>query len=124
MFDSILSFNSETRMKLWFQSKCAELGRSCFEEWLQNFFDKGGEVYVDGEPCGYWACWGAGVLGERPVAEKWELDVVGSWSTSEIKNRIWSNVSTSQPIPGCISLLALRLELMNRGEDPHGYHNT
>ena len=54
----------------------------------------------------------------------WELKKVSSWSTSDIKNRIWMAVSCSQPIPGCVSVEALRCELLRRGEEPIGYHNT
>ena len=54
----------------------------------------------------------------------WELDKVKEWETSQIKNRIWAAVSCGQPIPGCVSVDALRLELVRRGEEPVGYHNT
>lgn len=55
---------------------------------------------------------------------KWELDQIKEWSTETIKNRIWSAVSVGQPVPGCVSVEALRQELVNRGEEPKGYHNT
>lgn len=54
----------------------------------------------------------------------WELEKVKTWTTNEIKNRIWAAVSCSQPIPGCVSVGALRSELIRRGEEPKGYHNT
>lgn len=56
--------------------------------------------------------------------DSWEINKVKSWSTSEIKNRIWMAVECGQPIPGCVSVEALRMELTNRGEQPAGYHNT
>lgn len=55
---------------------------------------------------------------------QWEMEKVKDWTTSKIKNHIWSNVSCGQPIPGCVSVEALRAELLRRGEEPKGYHNT
>lgn len=55
---------------------------------------------------------------------QWELEHIKNWSINEIRNRIWSAVSCSQPIPGCVSVEALRAELVRRGEEPLGYHNT
>lgn len=55
---------------------------------------------------------------------EWELEKVKDWETSKIKNCIWSAVDCGQPIPGCVSVEALRAELINRGEEPVGYHNT
>lgn len=55
---------------------------------------------------------------------QWEMDKVATWTTDEIKNRIWMNISQGQPIPGCVSSEALRSELIRRGEEPIGYHNT
>lgn len=55
---------------------------------------------------------------------QWELDIVKGWSTDEIKNRIWAYVDTGQPIPACVSVEALRQELLSRGKEPIGYHNT
>lgn len=54
----------------------------------------------------------------------WELEKVQDWTTNEIKNRIWAYVDCGQPIPGNVSVEALRLELKRRGEEPTGYHNT
>lgn len=54
---------------------------------------------------------------------QWELDKVKGWTVSEIKNCIWM-ASFGQPVPGCVSVDALRTELINRGEEPVGYHNT
>lgn len=54
----------------------------------------------------------------------WELEKIGDWTTNEIKNRIWANVFCGQPIPGCVSVEALRMELKRRGEEPTGYHDT
>lgn len=58
------------------------------------------------------------------MAEKWELERVKNWTVSEIKNRIWLAVDCNQPIPGCVSVEALRTELARRGEEPVRYHNT
>lgn len=55
---------------------------------------------------------------------EWELKAIKNWTVNEIKNRIWNYVSNGQPIPGCVSVDALRLELVHRGEKPIGYHNT
>lgn len=54
----------------------------------------------------------------------WELEKIKDWSTETIKNCIWSAVSVGQPVPGSVSVEALREELINRGEEPKGYHNT
>lgn len=54
----------------------------------------------------------------------WEMDKIKNWSTNEIKNRIWAEVTNGQPVPGCVSVEALRKELIRRGEKPEGYHNT
>lgn len=55
---------------------------------------------------------------------QWEMEKIKDWSTNEIKNHIWAAVECDQPIPGCVSIEALRAELVRRGEDPQGYHNT
>lgn len=57
------------------------------------------------------------------MAEQWELDKIKDWTTNEIKNCIWM-ASFGQPVPGCVSVEAMRAELINRGEEPIGYHNT
>lgn len=54
----------------------------------------------------------------------WELEKVKDWAIDEIKNRIWQAVSMGYPIPACVSVEALRAELIRRGEEPVGYHNT
>lgn len=54
----------------------------------------------------------------------WELEKVMDWTMDEIKNYIWMAVECGQPIPGCVSVEALRAELVRRGEEPKGYHNT
>lgn len=56
------------------------------------------------------------------VVYQWELDITRKWSIEEIKNRIWMDRECGQPIPGCVSREALRVELMLRGEQPNGYH--
>ena len=55
---------------------------------------------------------------------QWELDKIKNWTTNEIKNSIWSSVDCGQPIQGCVSIDALRKELVNRGKEPIGYHDT
>lgn len=55
---------------------------------------------------------------------QWELEKIKDWTVNEIRNRIWMAVSTRQPVPGCVSVEALRAELIRRGEGPSGYHNT
>ena len=54
---------------------------------------------------------------------QWELDKVKGWTVNEIKNCSWM-ASFGQPVPGCVSVDALRAELINRGYEPVGYHNT
>ena len=58
------------------------------------------------------------------MVHEWEFKKVKDWTTEEIRSRIWLAVECSQPIPGCISIEALRMELIRRGEDPIGYQNT
>ena len=58
------------------------------------------------------------------MIQSWEMDKVKALSTSEIKNMIWREVACGQPVPGCLSVTALRLELLNRGGEPVGYHET
>lgn len=55
---------------------------------------------------------------------EWELRIAREWSTSTIKDRIWSAVANGQPVPGCLSVESLREVLRERGEDDRGYHNT
>lgn len=58
------------------------------------------------------------------MVEKWELEKIEDWSTNTIKNFIWLAVECDQPISGCVSVDALRMELARRGEEPKGYHDT
>ena len=58
------------------------------------------------------------------MVEQWMLDKLENWSTEKIKNWIWMNSENGFPIPGCLTVEALRYELTHRGEDPAGYHNT
>lgn len=55
---------------------------------------------------------------------EWELRKAKSWTTEQIKNYIWAEVSRGQPVPGCVSVEALWVELLARGEAPYGNHNT
>lgn len=55
---------------------------------------------------------------------RWELEKVRDWSISDLKNRIWAAVECGQPVPGCVSVAAMRMELLRRGEEPVGYHNA
>lgn len=55
---------------------------------------------------------------------QWELEKVRDWTVNELKNRIWSAIDCRQPAPGCVSVEAMRMELLRRGEKPVGYHNT
>lgn len=54
----------------------------------------------------------------------WMLERARMESTGTLRNWIWSAVSQGQPIPGCMSVEALRYVLRERGEDGSGYHNT
>ncbi|MEJ8735812.1 MULTISPECIES: hypothetical protein [Mediterraneibacter] len=55
---------------------------------------------------------------------QWELEKVKDWSVSQLKNRIHREVDCGQPAPGNVSVTAMRMELLRRGEEPVGYHNT
>lgn len=61
---------------------------------------------------------------KKTVVYQWELDIIRNWSIEELKNRIWMNKECGQPIPGCVSCEALRIELTLRGEQPTGYHEN
>ena len=54
---------------------------------------------------------------------QWESEKAKDLSTCTIKNYIWM-AANGQPIPGCISIESLRMELERRGEEPKGHHNT
>ena len=43
---------------------------------------------------------------------QWELEEIQNWTTNEIKNCIWAAADCGQPVPGCVSIEALRMELM------------
>jgi hypothetical protein len=58
----------------------------------------------------------------KEMVYQWELDVAQQWDTNTIRNRIWMAAELGQPIPGCVSIAALRVELVRRGEQPIGYH--
>ena len=58
------------------------------------------------------------------MAYKWELEKIKDWTVNDLKNRIWMAVDCGQPVPGCVSVEAMRMELTRRGEEPVGYHNT
>lgn len=45
----------------------------------------------------------------------WGIKMVKDWSTNTIRNYIWMAVSCDQPVPGCVSVEALRAELKRRG---------
>lgn len=55
---------------------------------------------------------------------QWELEKIKDWTVNDLKNRIWMAVDCGQPVQGCVSVEAMRMELMRRGEEPVGYHNT
>ena len=63
-------------------------------------------------------------LEENSLVYKWELEKIQDWPTNMIKNYIWMAVDCGQPIPGNVSVEALRMELKRRGEEPKGYHNA
>ena len=58
------------------------------------------------------------------MTHEWEFEHIKDWTINEIKNRIWAAVDCGQAVPGCVSVEALRAELVHRGEEPVGYHNT
>lgn len=45
------------------------------------------------------------------MVHDWELQKVKDWTTAQIKNCIWSAVDRGQPVPGCVSVAALRAEV-------------
>lgn len=50
------------------------------------------------------------------MVRDWELHKIKDWSTNTIRNYIWMAVSCDQPVPGCVSVEALRAELKRRGD--------
>jgi len=58
----------------------------------------------------------------KKTVYQWELDITKDWTINEIRNRIWMATQCNQSIPSCISVEALRMELILRGEEPIGYH--
>lgn len=54
----------------------------------------------------------------------WELEKAREWTTNQIKNYIWGEVDCGRPVPANVSVEALRTELVRRGEEPVGCHNT
>lgn len=54
----------------------------------------------------------------------WELEKARKWSTTQLRDRIWLAVACGQPVPGQVSVEALRAVLIERGEDGSGFHNT
>lgn len=58
------------------------------------------------------------------MVEGWEMDMIKTWSTDTIRNWIWLAMECGQPVPGYVSVEALRMELYLRGEEPKGYHNA
>ena len=57
-------------------------------------------------------------------AQNWELEKARKQNSETLKDWIWAAVSAGQPIPGCLSVDALRMVLIERGEDGKGNHNT
>lgn len=62
------------------------------------------------------------VSNKKTIVYQWELERIHKWSIEELKNRIWLNRECGQPIPASVSVEALRMELLLRGEEPTGYH--
>lgn len=58
------------------------------------------------------------------IYQNWELEITKKWHTDKIRNYIWLAVECHQPIPACVSVDALRAELIIRGLEPVGYHNS
>ena len=53
---------------------------------------------------------------------RWELEHIKDWTVESLRNWIWMAKDLGQPVPGCVSVEALRMELVRRGETPVGYH--
>ncbi len=58
------------------------------------------------------------------MIHQWELDKAAKWTTEQLKNYIWMQVSCNMGTPASVSVEAMREELRKRGEEPKGYHNT
>lgn len=54
----------------------------------------------------------------------WMVEKARGESTNRLKSWIWAAVTCGQPIPGCISVDACRMALIERGEDGKGYHES
>ena len=61
---------------------------------------------------------------KKKIVYLWELNVVKDWTVNEIRNRIWMAKELGQSIPGCVSVEALRIELLRRKEEPCGFHEN
>lgn len=57
------------------------------------------------------------------MTQQWMIEKARKMDNNELKNWIWMAAS-GQPIPGCLEVEALRIVLIERGEDGKGYHNT
>ena len=65
-----------------------------------------------------------GAARDKKVVYQWEIDIIKNWRTDEIKNRIWMAKELGHATPGCVSIEAMRVELIRRGEQPNGYHEN
>ena len=65
-----------------------------------------------------------GALVAARLQENDDVEIIADKETITLRNWIWLAVNTGQPIPGCITVEAIRCVLRERGEDGSGYHNT
>lgn len=52
------AFSSTRDLKGWLErKKWNSESQEAFDKWLQEFFDNGHEISVNGKEYGYWDCW-------------------------------------------------------------------
>lgn len=57
------------------------------------------------------------------MTAQWMIEKARKMTNDELKNWIWM-AKNGQPVPGCLDIEALRIVLIERGEDGSGYHNS
>ena len=51
-------FTSVNDLRSWLRRRADEAGSpEAYHEWLQNYFDSGDTITVNGTEYDYWACW-------------------------------------------------------------------
>lgn len=53
-----ITFSTTESLREWLERKNWKCGSAeGFSEWLQNYFDSGNTISVNGEEYDFWACW-------------------------------------------------------------------